>query len=213
MTKREQIYLRIGEIAEKLGVTTKTIRRWEKIGKISVVHRTIGNHRRYSIQELERIKRGNNPKEEEKILVKKAYIYSRVSTQEQKEDLERQIATIVHEVNKDSYEISGIYKDIGSGLNDNRRGLKRLLRDCYKSKGLITRVYITFRDRLARFGTKIIEEILSYLGIELMVINEKNIHEGQQGALLEEFMQDFVSIFTSFTGKWYAMRRKWKTTD
>ena len=71
----------------------------------------------------------------------------------------------------------------------------------------ITRVYITFRDRLARFGTRILEEILQYLGIELKVKNEKGEVEKQE-QLLEEFKHDFMGIFTSFTGKWYGMRKK-----
>lgn len=54
----------------------------------------------------------------------------------------------------DGYTIEGTCKDIGSGLSDNRQGFKKLIRDCYKNNDNITRLYITFRDRLTRFGTK-----------------------------------------------------------
>jgi len=213
------LYLRIGEVAQQLGVTTKTIRRWEKKGKINVKARTEGNHRRYSLEEIEKIKKrqfkdyntSQRDTLKEKNKEKIALIYGRVSTGDQKEDLNRQLELLKKEAEEDQYKVIGIFKDVGSGLNDKRTGLRRMIKECLKN-ATITRVYITFRDRLARFGTRILEEILLYLGIELKVINEKGEVEKQE-QLLEEFMQDFMGIFTSFTGKWYVMRKKWKKLE
>ena len=219
MARTIKIYLRIGEAAQQLGVTPKTIRRWEKKGKINTITRTEGNHRRFSVEEIERMVKKQFTKIGEDELRQKewsekrnyALVYGRVSTVRQKEDLERQLDILKQEAEKDNYSIIEIYSDIGSGLNDNRKGLKKMLKECLKNKE-ITRVYITFRDRLARFGTRILEELLQSLGIELKVINEKGEVEKQE-QLLEEFMQDFMGIFTSFTGKWYGMRKKWKKIE
>ena len=137
MITTEKLYLRIGEVAQQLGVTTKTIRRWERKGKIKVDTRTEGNHRRFSIEEIENIKRrqfkgySNNLRETfaEKEKIKIALVYGRVSTGEQKEDLNRQIELLVKEAEGDNYKVMGIYKDVGSGLNDKRTGLRRMIRE------------------------------------------------------------------------------------
>ena len=116
--QHSKIYLTIGELSNKLGVCTKTIRRWESQGKIHVSFRTTGGHRRFSIEEVEKCIRKINFCQQDLKHQKNAVIYARVSSQRQIEDLQRQIALLVTRAKADHSFIRTIYKDVGSGLND-----------------------------------------------------------------------------------------------
>ena len=94
-----------------------------------------------------------------------------------------------------------IYKDNGSGLNENRVGLQQLLRDAGKNK--FTQVCITYEDRLTRFGADYLRKLLAKDNIELTILNE-NI----KVSLEEELLRDFMNILASFSGKFYRLRSK-----
>lgn len=100
--------------------------------------------------------------------------------------------------------MDGMYQDIASGLNDTRPGLKRLLQRCYA--GDIDRVVVTYSDRLARFGTNILEWSLKLWGVQLVRISPVKLTTGAEQRLLE----DFIALMTSFMGKFYRMRRNKK---
>ncbi len=186
-------YISIGDTAKMLGVHVKTIRRWEKKGLLRADYRTIGDHRRYNYEKIksklseivnrgrlekdekEKINTKDEEQEEKETEVKKVrsvVIYARVSSPKQKEDLERQIELLKGYIDKNE-ELLQVYKDIGSGMNDRRKGLQRLLKDCLKRPTRIDKVIITFGDRLARFGTNIIKEVLTIEGIELVEMHKK----------------------------------------
>ena len=113
----EKLYT-LKEVKKLLGVTTKTIQRWDKEGKIRVV-RTIGGRRRIPESEIKRIL----GLKEERVVVG----YARVSSTTQKDDLERQ-KQLIHSYAKEKGcgEVQ-ILGDVGSGLNENRKGFLRLL--------------------------------------------------------------------------------------
>lgn len=92
-----------------------------------------------------------------------------------------------------------VYKDGASGLNENRRGLKRLLEDAKDGKFDI--VAVTAKDRLTRFGFSFVEELLSDRGVKIVVFDDKNVKP-----LQDELMQDFMSLIASFSGKFYKLR-------
>ena len=129
--------VRIGIMARNLGVSTSTLRRWEKKGKYISTLRTLGGHRRY-----ETYTRSNTPKT--------VALYARVSAHKQKDDLRRQLNTLENHALENDYLIVKKCFDIASGLNDGHQGLLRLLRLC--ASGVVDRVLITYDDRLARFG-------------------------------------------------------------
>ena len=112
----------ISKAANYLGVSIPTLRRWEKKGYIKD-YRTIGNHRRYEISDLDNIYNRNkvnvNEKRDHDEIKIAAAIYARVSSIDQKQhgDLERQIDTLIKYAEYNNFKIQFIYKDVGSGLN------------------------------------------------------------------------------------------------
>ena len=188
--------LRISEAANLLGVSTKTIRRWDSAGKVHCF-RTLGNHRRFTLVEIIRIKTGQEKVEKEE----KTAIYARVSSHDQKKkgDLQRQIHVVQEHYSSQGIEKPQIFHDVGSGLNTKRRGFLRLCQGI--EKGEINRVILTYPDRLTRFGFKYLERYFSSHGTIIQVL-----HQQSKQSIEEELVQDLISIVTSFSGRVHGLR-------
>ena len=184
------------EAKELLGVSTKTIQNWDKAGTIKVV-RTPGGRRRIPLSEVERI-RGDSLSQKKKIA-----IYARVSSNEQKQkgDLERQI-NFVKENLDEEFLIVDTLSDVGSGLNDKRKGLHKLMKLAKEKE--ITDVAIRYKDRLTRFGYGYLEEYFNSHGVTIHVLDQ----EEETKTVQEELADDLISIITSFSGKLYGLRSK-----
>jgi putative resolvase len=176
------------EASKLLGVTVRTIQRWDKQGKIKCV-RTVGGKRRVPESEIKRIL---GIHEERKIIG-----YARVSSRTQKDDLERQIELIKRYAREKGWEIE-ILKDIGSGLKEDRRNFKKLLKMVMNRE--VSKVVIAYPDRLTRFGFKILEEFFKSYGTEIVVINKR------ERTPQEELIEDLITIISHFAGKLYGMR-------
>jgi predicted site-specific integrase-resolvase len=135
----------IGAASKELGVSITTLRRCEAEGKIQG-ERTPKGHRRYDLAQL----RGLKPYEASQTN-RPTLCYARVSSQEQKEDLERQIRALESfcAANGWTYEVM---QDLGSGLNYNKKGLQQLIRRI--CSGRVGRLVVTNKDRLLRFGSE-----------------------------------------------------------
>ncbi len=188
----------ITRAAEALGVGVQTLRRWDKMGVIPAF-KTMGNHRRYDWDGLIAFRDMGkyNPNKTKHTGI--AAIYVRVSSQAHKEDLLRQEDFLKARAKTDGYQ-SKKYLDIGSGLNDARPGLLRLMRDGVDQK--YDRLYVTYLDRLARFGTRPLVAILAHCGIPVIVVHIPEDHPAE--AVLTD---DIVAIITSFAGKIHRRRR------
>jgi len=176
------------EASKLLGVTVRTIQRWDKEGKIRCV-RTLGGKRRVPESEIKRIL---GIHEERKIVG-----YARVSSHTQKDDLKRQIELTKNYAKERGWDIE-ILKDIGSGLKEDRRNFQKLLRMVMNKE--VSKVIITYPDRLTRFGFKILEEFFKSYGTEIVIIN----HEEKSPQ--EELVEDLITIISHFAGKLYGMR-------
>ena len=189
--------LTMKEAKELLGVSTKTIQNWDKAGTIKVV-RTPGGRRRIPLSEVERI-RGESFLSQKKKLV----IYARVSSNEQKQkgDLERQINFVKKNLGED-FLIVDTLSDVGSGLNDKRKGLHQLMKLAKEKE--ITDVAIRYKDRLTRFGYGYLEEYFTSHGVTIHVLDK----EEETKSVQEELADDLISIITSFSGKLYGLRSK-----
>ena len=196
-----------------IGVCKKTMYRWEQSGKVLPAFRTTGNHRRYDrrvilvlIRQWSDDGEGNGDDDNDvsrKSNPANAAIYARVSSTRQKKsgDLDRQANTLASYCEGRGFRVSRAYSDVGSGINDGRRGLLKLLRDV--ARGYHDVVVVNYQDRLSRFGVNIIREFLTSWGVELVVVN-KSIDSDDPNA---ELIEDLMSILYSFMGRIYRKRR------
>ena len=127
--------------------------------------------------------------------------YARVSSSQNKDNLDKQQDRLIDYANAKGYKTIYNIKEIGSGLNDSRPQLIKLLR-C----SLIDIILVEHKDRLTRFGFKYIEELLDIQGRKIEVIN--NIPDDK-----DDLIQDFISVITSFCARIYGQRRCKRKTE
>lgn len=199
----ESLYFSIGTVASIIGVSTKTLRRWDQKGLFTSAFRTLGNHRRYCkrmVLNYIRKRKGTNTFEK---TMKRCAIYGRVSASRQKKsgELNRQLALLRRYSEEKDYKVIKSYCDVGSGLNDTRKGLLKMLRDA--SRGNFDILLIHYNDRLAQFGLGIIKEYLHSWGVNLEVIHPTLVDDSPHA----ELITDLTAILYSFMGKLYRLRR------
>lgn len=187
------------QAAEILGVHQRTLYLWEKKGLIETI-RTPGNKRLYNVNKfLEDNKCKENIcnnlddlDKEDKLNI--AYI--RVSSQNQKDDLERQKQLMVHK-----YPNHIIIEDIGSGLNLNKRGIRKIIHLAIEGK--VNELVVAHRDRLTRFGFELIEEIINkYSKGKIIILSELEKLEPE-----EEIVKDIMSIMNVYVAKINGLRK------
>ena len=198
------IRVRIGVAAAMIGVTIKTLHRWDASGKISCT-RTAGGHRRVSLVEIHRITADFHERHDDDIIEVPGdagvAVYCRVSSHEQKAkgDLERQVQVAVKHCKESGLGKPCVYTDVGSGLNANRKDLKRLCKAI--ERGLIHRVVVTYKDRLTRFGFGYLDRYFESHGASITVLRQAATR-----SMHEELVDDLVAIVTSFSGRMHGMR-------
>lgn len=175
----------IGEVAAFLNINVKTIQRWDREG-IFKCERTHTNRRVINRDNLIAVlnDRGMlfNDINNSKIDV----IYARVSSNEQKAkgDLDRQVAFLVQSVK--NLKNPTILAEVGSGLNEKRKKLHQLLDMVLQDK--VDRIFVTYRDRLTRFGFHYLEKVCSYHNVKIIVIKDASEEESIQKELTEDMM-------------------------
>jgi len=178
--------LKISEYAKLKSVTYRTVWNWIAKGLVQVEKTDTG--RTFVILD--------HPEREKKVA-----IYCRVSSSENKANLESQKQRMLQFCNAKGYRVSEAVTEIGSGLNDKRPKLERLL-----LRKDITVIVVEHKDRLARFGLNYIQKLMALEGRSIEIVN--NV-EGEE----DDLMQDFVSIITSFTARLYGKRRTKRRTE
>ena len=185
--------LRLTEAANILGVSVDTLRKWDYQGKIRTV-RTKGGHRRIPLSEIMNIL---NIKDLKAI---RAVTYARVSSPSNRDLLPKQQLKLREYVRNKGWILVAEIKDIGSGLNERRRGLRKLFK--LVTRNMVDVVVITYKDRLTRFGFRYIEEFFRSYNVEIITINDT-----PEKSELQEYIEDFVSIMYSFAARLYGKRR------
>lgn len=178
--------MKLKEYADKVGVKYITAFRWYKAGKIKGYQMDTG-----TIIITEHDER--NPL--------KVAVYARVSSSDNKSNLDSQADRLTAYCAAKGYQIAKVIKEIGSGINDNRQKLIELLND-----ESITLIVVEHKDRLTRFGFNYIETLLGKQGRKIEVINLT-----QDGN--EDLMQDLISIIYSFSARMYGLRRAKRKTE
>lgn len=186
---REKKYLKAGEVAKLLAVTPQTVRHYRDSGKLTGIKTPGGQtvYKREEIEELLDIKR-DYPKEEVSVH------YAR-SSSGNKIIIENQLEKLKEVCGEPDYTI----RDRGSGLSEKRAGLQRLIK--LAQEGKITKIRVTQKDRLSRFGIRYLEELFEAYDVKI-----EYIFEGKERTPQEELLQDFMSLVASFSGKFYRMR-------
>lgn len=178
-------YYSIHEFSKLIGRTPQTIRNWDASGKLKPHHTGSGGYRYYShdqLREVLQIKEGSR----NKVIIG----YCRVSSNKQKDDLERQIANMklyLDNLNK-PYEI---ISDIGSGINYSKKGLRELIKRI--TIGQVEKVVVLYKDRLLRFGYELVEYIANLYNCEIEVIDSTEKTEEH------ELVEDLIQIITVFS--------------
>mgnify|MGYP000170275223 CR=1 FL=1 len=185
--------LSVKKIKELYSVSRHTLIRWEKEGLIVPV-RTPKGVRRYKKEDIEKVLGLLEEKPASKVI-----LYARVSTKKQKEYLKNQIKRLEEYAKKNGWDYE-IISEIASGVNENRRGLRKLLNKI--KRGEVSKVVIEYPDRLARFGYEYLKFFMESYGVELIVINGKENEED----LNRELAQDLIAIITSFAARIYGKR-------
>lgn len=130
-------------------------------------------------------------------------IYARVSCSNQKQSLENQIELIKQYMISNGIKVDEIYSEIASGLNEDRKELNRLIRDIQSDK--ISKVYISFKDRLTRFGFNYFKNVFSNNNVEIVILDE---NEETNKDYKTELVEDLISIIHHYSTKLYSNRRK-----
>jgi putative resolvase len=182
--------LRPKEVCERLGISYTTLRDYVKRGYIKPVL-TPGGKWRFREEDVERLIGGV-------VKQRRVILYARVSSNSQRDELEGQVKVLEDWARQNNIVDYEVVTDIGSGLNEDRGGFKKLLRLAVERK--ISKIVIAYPDRLTRFGFKTIEELLRPFGVEIVVLN----HEDKDPR--EELVEDLITITSHFAGKLYGMR-------
>jgi predicted site-specific integrase-resolvase len=184
----EKRLVKIGEAAALLGVAVQTLRKWEATGELIPARKTAGGTRYYAVADLLGLGDADAP----------TVCYARVSSHDQKEDLERQHAMLEAYCAAKGWRAE-VIKDLGSGMNYNKAGLKRLLEMILRKQ--MRRLVITHKDRLLRFGSELVFALCALQQIEIVII-----HKGEQPSFEEELSKDVLEIITVFSARLYGSR-------
>lgn len=176
----------IGEFSKLIGKTTQTLRNWDKDNVLKPHHVTNSGYRYYSQEQLNHFLGLKS----EVQLNKKTIGYCRVSSHKQKDDLERQIENVKTYMFAKGYQFE-IIKDIGSGINYNKKGLNQLIDMITNSE--VDKVVILYKDRLIRFGFELIENLCNKYGTTIEIIDNTEKSEEQ------ELVEDLIQIITVFS--------------
>jgi len=185
----------IGKAAKILGVSVMTLRRWDETGRLVSI-RTEGGHRRYDISKIKpetvrRFEFSDN---------RKTIAYARVSSRDQKEDLERQKQVLELFCSKNGWKYE-IIADFGSGMNYYKKGLTKLLDFILDDR--VGRLVLTHKDRLLRFGAELVFSICEAKGVEVVIINQ-----GEDATFEEDLATDVLEIITVFSARLYGSRSR-----
>jgi putative resolvase len=186
----ESRFLKIGAAAELLGVSVETLRRWEATGELMPARKGPGGTRYYAAADLLGLGDADAP----------TICYARVSSHDQKADLDRQYGMLESYCAAKGWRCE-VIKDLGSGMNYRKKGLQALLEKILRKQ--MRRLVLTHKDRLLRFGAELVFALCELQQIEVVIINK-----GEQPSFEEELAKDVLEIITVFSARLYGARSK-----
>lgn len=185
-------YKTAAEVKKMFRITGQTLFNWRKNGQIKF-NQINSRHILYDVDSVDSF----NPEKTPRINI----IYSRVSQIKQKNDLERQSKLLSDFANSNGYVVGKIYEEIASGMNENRPKLNEII-DLVTEFG-VNKIFITYKDRLSRFGFGYLDHLFKKYNTEVIILNEDH-----NGTFEDEMTQDLIAIIHYFSMKMYSNRRK-----
>ena len=182
------------DVTKILGVTAQTLRNWDKEGKLKPSYTKSNGYRYYSEDVILSYTQERKTKKDVNVV-----LYARVSSKKQQDDLERQISNL-KEYAKDKYEKYDVISDIGSGINYEKPGLKRLIELINKKQ--VDIIVVLYKDRLLRYGFELVEYFGKLNNVKIEVIDKIDKNQDQ------ELVEDLVQIITVFSCKLQGKRKK-----
>jgi predicted site-specific integrase-resolvase len=183
----------IGAAALMLGVCVNTLRAWHASGYLVPTYRTKGGHRRYDRAEVSGLLRNEEPQAPRTTIA-----YARVSTHDQKKDLETQVARLKLECEARGFRDVEVVSDLGSGMNYRKKGLRKLVEMLYR--GEVGRLVLMRQDRLLRFGAELVFELCRLVGCEIILI------ESLESDPRKTIAEDVLAILTVFSARCNGLR-------
>ena len=181
----------VRQFANLIGVSVSTLQRWDRQGRLKS-RRTPGNRRLYTDEHLALV--GRPSRLNERITA----VYTRVSSQAQKPDLDNQIRVLEQFCAANGWAVDEWIREVGGGLNFRRKHFLRVLDAVVL--GRIERLIVAHRDRLCRFGFEMIEHLCRTHDCDLVVMNQESLSPEQ------EMVQDMLSIVHCFSARLYGLR-------
>ena len=180
-------YYTTGEVADLFQVSTKTIQKWDNKGILNF-ERSPTNRRVLPKETLIEYLKSKNMFYEDESLSKRDVIYARVSTYKQ-DDLDKQVNYILS--NRDDLKNVLILKELGSGLNSKRKKLLKLIDMILNDE--VNRIFITYKERLTRFGFEYIESICNHHNVKIVIMQSKQNNKSVEQEL-EEYIKSLLAL-------------------
>lgn len=181
------------DFAELLGVSVKTLQRWDRDG-ILKANRTPTDRRYYTYDQYLQFKGIQTEND-----IRDTVIYARVSTRNQKDDLQNQVEFLKQFCNAKGIIVNQCIEDFGSGLNYNRKKWNKLLDEVMENK--IKTIVISNKDRFIRFGYDWFEKFCEKFNTKIIIVNNETLSPN------EELVQDIISILHVFSCRLYGFRK------
>lgn len=195
-----------GDVGKLLGITNQSVIRYCNSGVLPCHHTEYG-HRRITAEDLFQYLETHGLAYDDTMNSKHDVIYACVSTHNQanRGELERQVDKVkLFAINHNVQNLI-VKTDIASGLNDNRKGLSKLIEMVQRDE--VNRIFVLYKDRLTRFGFRYLEQICAFHDVQIIVVSDETNNKSQS----EELAEDIIALIHSFSGDWNNLRHKIKS--
>jgi putative resolvase len=186
--------MKANEVLQLLQISRPTLHRWNQNGALKSKKLPNG-HYDFDEECVYAIYNHGKPRG--------VYLYGRVSTSKQKDDLEHQMQMLSDFAMHNGYQIKGAYSDIASGISfKNRKEFFKLLDLVIAGK--VSTVIVTYKDRLSRVGFELFEHLFKRFNTKIIVISDINNHKNDS----QEIFAEMITLLHAFSMRMYPHRRK-----
>lgn len=186
--------MKANEVMKLLQISRSTLLRWRKDGILKATKLPSGQYDWDANSVFKILNKGET---------RGVYLYARVSTPKQKQDLENQIENLKSFAMKNGYQVRGLYQDIASGISFEKRKEFFELLDLVVD-GKVSKIIITYKDRLSRVGFDLFKHLFAKYHTEIIVMSELSDKKTDQ----QEIFEEIINLLHAFSMKMYASRRK-----